>query len=601
MAVGTDRILELVAKATQLIRDGKSIKTEVSSAVEEAGKVFDSAVAAAKTVDAGIAEFEKNEMTIESGLAKAKELGKAVSDIRDSLTKIYEGGSATIDKAKEMYDTAQEIKSELQKWKEIKKEIEKQIDDMKLQIMISLQSCLNMAKKASNDWNEMKKAISTVAGISLLASDAYDKIKKAIYEAVKPDVLTTLFSSSEHRAVDHFKENVHKDIEAKLDSILKAGKDYIDQCHAWQKIVEWETKIGELVVELEGLFTGNQETVETRESVLEAYVSKWMNKIETYAKGKLTEVFGEMDKVIDILGPGIKVAQALYKSYKIASEFTEALKNVPDSLDPFIAAHGTQKYEFYKDKKINLFDVGIKIPIASLGWISATFSAGIHSYVTLNLSIEGEMFNFMKDSENRIVRGNVTGSAILTVGGHIGIGVDLLGLVQGDIEARLNLNFGIDQATGDFLVEKNTNEDPKKGGIDLACAANASFVLSGELVLKVQVSTWIRLIVKAVATAAGRDVPNLQAETVLGVAELYRAEKAVSFNTVVTYDNSILPDFKAINETLRSIGNLPSEAVSLIKEKLEKYFGKKDGKELKDAAHGSPISDDDLANLKQQL
>ena len=107
------------------------------------------------------------------------------------------------------------------------------------------------------------------------------------------------------------------------------------------------------------------------------------------------------------------------------------------------------------------------------------------------------------------------------------------------------------------------------------------------------------LIIKAVASLAGRPAPKLNAETVLGSMVIYEAKKNLEFNTTLHYDNSILPDFKEINEKIREIGNISKVARKTILEKIEGIFGTQN--QLKESAQGAPITDEEMADLKASL
>ncbi len=604
MAAGIERIQEMFTKAQNIIENGKTIRSEVESGIQDVQTVYDTAMATAQNIDQGIDTFKAtcenpDAAKLVEMFEKAKEIKGNVSDIRTQINDIYTKGKDIIDKLEEMYDDGTDIIKELQNWRQIKKEIEKQLDDTKLKILTALKSCQNLAKSIpdSEDWKEMASAISTVKGIDMMSSAGYAKIKEAITNAVKPDTLPNWFSSSEHANVDAFKEDFHNEIEKRLEKLLEGAQEYVLQSEAWKKIEQIQTTINTVMETLADLkLTGSRS--KSKGLDLETYVTKWMSIIDDFAKEKLGEIFESADQLISAMGPGVKIAETLFKSFRIAKEFEKALQDVPDSLDPFIAKHGGGTHVFYDNKRVNLFKFEVKVPIASIGWISATFSAGIESHLIVNLSVTGQLYNFMKDSETKIADGSVNGGITLHLSGHIGLGVDLLGIVQGDIIARLRSTLGIEQAKGTFSLTKTTS-DPLKGGLAVGGNATAKFQLNGELVLKIQVSTFVGLIIKAVASLAGRPAPKLNAETIIGSMVIYEASKNLEFNTTLHYDNSILPDFNEINQKIREIGNISEIARTKILEKIEGIFGTKN--QLKESAQGAPITDEEMADLKASL
>ena len=588
---GLDRITEIVKKANDLVESGIAIRTNVEAIWETSQGIFDGALIEVKKVEDLVQRYEEDGISIED-LIRTKEVALGIKDFvikcRNDVNSIYENTNEIKEMVFKIKDDANFIIKELTQWRQIKKELEHELNQTKLNILKALKTCQNMAKakfkEAKEDFQTLQEVLDAVgrADFHSITEDQAASIKSIFKKLLKSDTFH-IFTSKGHNQVDKMMDAIKSKLTGQLNNMLNSAVDYVIKSKEWEKIQNLEEQITTLIANLGKLLLDSDRKETKQQVTLEEHIQQYKDKIANYLSDKIDVV---VDGAFSALAPGIEVAKKMFEAYKFASNVMTAFSNVPDSLNEFLPY--TYTHDFLKDKEYNLFDYSIKIPIASIGWISVTCGAGISGSVTVSLAASGTIYNFLDPKQNVIVSGNVSGSALLDVEGHISIGVDLLGIIEAELRAALMAKASITDASGDIELQKET-KNPGEAGIALASSATLTFSLEGALQFHIELTYFIRTLVKKVT--------GWDAQKTWTLAHMVLIEKTTTagFQTVLTFDNKKLPDFGAIVDQIRAIGDLSTTAKEKIKAEIESKFGKKD--KLEKAATGEPVTDVEVREM----
>ncbi|MCH2042596.1 MAG: hypothetical protein MK212_00525 [Saprospiraceae bacterium] len=593
MSKGIDKITELVNKTTESIEKGKAVTEKAKGTWTEITEVYTNARA---IITKATQDYEKikqdlGEGDIGSKIMAAIEAKTAIEQIindvqetKDKVFKIYDDAKEIKDEIVEIIDTLKYIVAELKKWEQIKKEIEEQLVEAKMEIIKAVATC---KKLATDKYREAK------AGLDGLLNDLGTMDLSTMTESVKKTLLQKFedvmenydwWTSGGESQVKDLKKAIKKSVTDNLEGILNDAIKYVERSRSWQRVEGLVTAIEEMKNSLQDIFTdtGDKETLTVG----------IMNQVKTLS-ANLAESAGEqasslLDPISKPMGKAFDLVGKFIKAYQLADGAIAAAQKFPEGLDQYLPK--TYSKDFIDWKK-NLFSYSLTVPIVSLGWINLTASVSLSSDVDFKLSGSITFYNTFKPEELKILDGTLTSSGSISITGSVSLGVNLVGIVEAKATAKLTGVGAIERAEAKLNVLRKLSGDAKKGAIQLKADSTLSFTLTGVIEFSVGLTSTLRTLVK---WFTGKD-PVATWE--LAKAELFKAETSQSFNTSIKFE-AFEFDFKKVKELLAEISTyrLTTNARKEIQESVSDKLGKRE--KWEEHTHGAKLTDDDVNALR---
>jgi len=350
--------------------------------------------------------------------------------------------------------------------------------------------------------------------------------------------------------MEDIKSEMYDGLESKLDQLVKKINKYTSIKDHWQSVktlyVSIEkvfSAVGETYVQANIILKGSgPSNVEDRLDEMHDTI-KQLLKLEDDVKaisGLETAFKDQMNDVTEALKtsfPGFDVFKLMLEGYNLSQLLKTAEKEInglPTTCKKLckvineVTERGWNWSEDY-----TLFDFGITVPIASIGWISAIFTVGCRGEIHIEAGFKAKLFPFTESDESKVVKVNAEGKALLSVTGYLGIGVDLLGLVQAEIAAELKFETGVDNVALESMIYQSTSYSGK-GDIAFSAESTAVVRVEAALLFRVTLNFFIRRIVSIVTEGK----LELMAEFVLGTTIVYESSRSIAFEDSLSYDST---------------------------------------------------------------
>jgi len=595
MSKGIDRITGVVKTANKTIKEGQAVVQNAEKAWNEIGKVFEDSKALVKSAKEKYAAFQEKWGTGDIGsqiLAASeakKDIGKIIDEVNDIKTKvldIYATAKEMKEQVTSILDNLKFVIAELKKWKEIKKEIEQQLIDAKMEVVKAIATC---KKLASQKYQEAKSGldglITTVGNMDLatMTKGGKKEILKQ-FEKVMEDY--DWWTSGGEEQVKDLKKAIKKSVTEELERILDGAISYVEQSKSWQRVERLVTSITDLQETLDGIFN-KANTEEAAGESLTRQLKKLGEKLITSTGEQAAKLLG---KLIEPAGPAFELVGKFLKAYKLADSAIEAAKNFPEGLDAYLPK--TYSKDFVDWKK-TLFSYSIDIPIASLGWISLTAGVKLSSGAEFKLSGSITFYNTFKPEELKVLDGSLTASGKISLTGSVSLGVNLLMIVEAKATASLTAEGLIKDATAQINILRKLSGDAKKGAVKLGGTTTLAFEVYGALSFSVGLTSALRTVVRWFT----RKDPVVTWE--LGRLSLFTAETTKNFSTSIKF-KAVEFDFSEVKELLKSISTyrLSPAGRKNIEESISTQLGKKD--KWEEYAKGAKLTDEELDQLREK-
>jgi hypothetical protein len=593
MSKGIDRITALVNTANDTLKEGKTIVETAEQGWSEIKAVFSESQNLVTNVKSKYEELKKkfeSENAADKLLAVAEtkqaieDIMKEVNDIKDKVLDIYNKAKDIKESIDKIRDNLGFVLAELNKWKEIKKEIEEQLVEAKIEILRAVETC---KKLAASKYQEAK------AGLDGLISKIGNMDMTQMTKAAKKELLKAFekvmedydwWTSGGEEQVKDLKKAIKKSVTDDLERLLDGAISYVEQSKSWQRVERLSGAIKQLQQTLDGIFNKAQgEEIGTQS--LTRQLSVIGEGLIEMLGDKATEFFGDLIKPA---GPAFDLVGKFLKAYKLADSTIEAVKNFPEGLDNYLPK--TFKKDFIDWNK-ELFNYSVSIPIVSLGWINLTAGAGLKSVAAFKLSGEVTFYNTFKPAELRVLDASLTANGSISLTGHVSLGVNLLAIVEAKAKAKLTAEGKVNEAKADVNILRKLSGDAQNGAFKLGTSASLSFEIFGELSFSVGLTSALRTIVK---WFTDKDPVK---EWSIGTVSLFYAQTSKSFNTELKFE-AVEFDFSEIKAMLKDVSTyrLSSKGRKAIEESMEEKLGKRD--KWEEYASGAKLTENEIEQLR---
>lgn len=593
MSKGIDRITGLVNTANDTLKEGKKIVDTANAAWSEIQSIFSESqnlVSSVKTKYEDLKKKFESDNAVDKLLAVAEtkqaieDVMKQVNDIKDKVLDIYNKAKDIKESVDKIRDNLAFVLAELKKWREIKKEIEEQLVEAKIEILRAVETC---KKLAAAKYQEAKSGLDgLISELGNMDMTKMDKtMKKQIlksFEKVMEDY--DWWTSGGEEDVKDLKKAIKKSVTDDLKRLLDGAISYVEQSESWQRVERLASAIMDLQQTMDEIFNKAQSEEAGTQSLTRQLSSIGEGLIEMVGN-KAEELFGDLIKP---MGPAFDLVGKFLKAYKLADSTIEAVKNFPEGLDAYLPK------TFNKDLvdwQKELFNYNVSIPIVSLGWINLTAGAGLKSSAAFKLSGEVTFYNTFKPAELRVLDASITASGSISLTGHVSMGVNLLAIVEAKAKASLTAEGKVKEAKADLTIMRKLSGEAKKGAFKLGTAASLSFEIYGELSFSVGLTSALRTIVK---WFTDKDPVK---EWSLAKISLFYAETSKSFNTELKF-KAVEFNFSEIKSMLKDLSTyrLSPGGRKAIEESISEKLGKRD--KWEEYASGAKLTEDELDRLR---
>lgn len=593
MSKGIDKITELVNKTTGSIEKGKKVAEKAKGAWTDVKKVYDDAKG---IITQAIKDYEKFKKDFGEGDVGSKIMGaieakqaiqKMIADVqktKDQVFKIYDEAKEIKDDVVEIIDDLKYIMAELKKWKQIKKEIEEQLVEAKMEVIKAVATCKKLAaEKYQQAKGRLDGLLNDLGTMDLSKMDKGGK--KAILKKFE-EVMEHYdwWTSGGESQVKDLQKAIKKSVTDNLKGILDDAIKYVERSKSWERVENLVNAINDMKKSLQGIFTDATDQ-ETLTIGIMNQVKKLSANLATSAGEQAS---GLIDSISKPLGKAFDVVGKFIKAYKLADGAIAAAQKFPEGLDKFLP----KKYsKDFIDWKKTLFSYSLTVPIVSLGWINLTASVSLDSKVDFKLSGSITFYNTFKPEELRILDGTLTAKGSISITGSVSLGVNLVGIVEARATAKLTGIGSVDKAEAKLNVLRKLSGDAKKGAIKLKGDGTLSFELKGVIEFSVGLTSTLRTLVKWFT----RKDPV--ATWTLAEADLFKVETSKSFSTSIKFE-AFEFNFKEIKELLHSISSyrLTKDGRNKIQQSISDKLGKRE--KWEEHTNGAKLTDDDLNALR---
>jgi len=476
---GLDRITEIVSKARSIISTGKTIKTDA----EKTWTKINATYSKAKGVLDDIQKKFGDDTSIADKLLAAREIVTKSIEVKDDIMSIYKDAMDIKDKAVTIVDDAKFIINELQKWKDIKKEVEVQFNETKLEVLKAIETCRKLASKAYKDAEKELIAVREQIGKLNFSNINSDGAKKAVdaFKAVMDKY--DWWTSGGESDVKKLKKSIAKNVTKSLESIVKDAIDYVAKSERWKQVEELVNEIIGLRNDISAIITKANNENKVKSLDLKSTLGGWADKATKWAGDKAGEVLGPLAKTV---GPAFDTAKKLFAAYNMISGFPDTVKDqLPKTFD----------HTFF-DKKYTFLDYKVTIPIASLGWITLTAGVGLKAEAAIKISGSVTIHNVFDVKELKIVSGDLKGTGYISLTGSAYVGLNLVGIVEATASANLEAKAEVKEAKAGLVIHRELQGDAKKGAVEFKANAELQFGVYGSLSFTVGLTAPIRVIIE---------------------------------------------------------------------------------------------------------
>ena len=547
-------------------------------------------------------EYVKSKKIDEKVKALYGKLDDAKGDFvlaKKEYSKTQKSGEEARTYIKEIQAKGQEVTKNIASWRNTQGGIENALRELKKQLLEGLkllQKEVNkkLLAKRKPVWDDIFNPAYAKVGDLTISTVDESGIKRQFDSAFSSSgFFSRFFDRDTTREAEKLKKKVYdKDIKIELHGFLDRLKAYAAEYTAWEsdvkvlvahldRMVELATK-AELRLDImttgqsSTLIDGIQTKINTVSTRLRS-LSKFDVTLDIFDKFVNEEVDGDGPSVDELTVDfeGVETLKKIFNAYKFARDVV-AIQNaillipeLPSKCEEFAnLVNGVlSRNELEWEKEIELFAFEAKIPVFSVGWISAVFTIGFSSSLSLGFKLGGEVHRF--DTGNKVATVNLQeGTATISLEGSLGFGIDLLGLVDATLKGALTTSFGMENGAASVTL---SHASGSKGVFILKGKCKGAFTIKVSLKCEIAVTFFIRRLVQSTTGF------NLKASFTLGSATIYESKKNFAMEGFVPYDTDDI-DFKnQARKAFEAIKGFTKDQskVNQIKTLIESKFGTK--------------------------
>lgn len=578
---GLERITALVETATKTIKEGQALVETAKGALDKIKKTFDDAVLV-------VADVEKiGTGNLSDKIKAAMDIVEKIKTIKASIESIYEDGGKIKDSAKTIIDNCKLIIAELQRWREIKKEIEEDLIAMKLEVLKAIKTCWKLAsqvyQKASGELDKLLTYIGNFNLSQITVSDIDTIVKEFDRVMTNYDWITWGGEGD----VKDLKKAIADSVTASLKKMLKDAADYVLQSKAWQQVQDLEKAILDLRNSISGILTNTEKSQTLKTDQLAKAVDKWTTTITDWVKNSV-EGNKAVGTLVEFTAKGFDLVRKFIKAYNMAKDVVKAVDTFPEGLDAFLPH--TFSHTFL-NKDFKFFNLSLSIPVASLGWISLNLELGLEAGA--NVKIDGSLtiYNVFKPQEFKIIEGDLTATGSLYVTASAGLSIDLLAIVKAKAAAEVSATLTLNELKTKFALFKKLQGEESKGGLELSAAASLTFDLEGCLSFTVGLTETLCKLVEFFTSKR----PEYKWTT--KKLKLFTAEFSKSASLMLKFE-AIDIDFSNMKKMLKDFAayRLSSEGRDAVEGNISGKMGSR--KQWEEEARGGKLTDQEVAQLR---
>ena len=556
MSEGIDRVKNLIDEANDvlvkgeaIVKDSETAWTDIQKVLEEGTENYNCAVAKYDALKKkwGEGDIGSRIMASLEATKEIKVIIEEVNHIKDKVFEIYDKIKVIKDNAHEVLDALKHVLAELSKWRRIKKEIEEQLHEAKLEILEAVASCKKLAGKKCRSTGELDGLAAYFKKLDLKKIDA--TLKNHVIARFE-NVMSScdLFTS---RGKNQTEKGVVDDLTHLLDNALS----YAERSQSWQKLEELEHCLNELQSTLDTLINDKADEEAEKSKSLSKLLKNILDKLIASSGDKASELLGDL---IEPVGPAFDlVGKFLGKVANLS--ITEVKGKLPKEFEG----------EFL-DWKGELFSHKVTVPVASLGWINLFVEFGLKSEAEFKVSGSVKIFDVFKPEQPKILHCSLTSSGQVSLTGSVSLVASLLNFLEARLTASLTAASIVKEATTTIDILKELSAEAKHGTVVL----NAKSILAFELVGKLTFTVGLTPLQRDLVEQATQTRPRPIVEWKLGEMLLFTVETTKNFSMTLRVD-SVELSFNEVIALLRdsSAYRLATAGHKCIEQSMSDHLG----------------------------